>query len=216
MHRYFVMMVRLVLLCLLASMVTGPFTLSPVSESWAESRPVVFAAFEYGFTGPDRIPAGLTTVQLVNKGKDLHHIQLVRLLEGKKADDFIAALKADPSRFPTWIAFVGGPNAVIPGGESVATMQLAAGEYLLICLIPDQKGLPHVAKGMAKPVAVTAGTISPVEEPAADLTITQADFRFGLSMPISAGTRTRSATRPSDKQSASRRPWRCSRSSASR
>ncbi len=187
---HFVMSVRLIMFCLLTSAVTCPLTLSQVSELRAETRPVVFAAFEYGFTGPDRIPAGLTTVQLVNKGMDLHHIQLVRLLEGKKADDFFAALKADPSRFPAWIAFVGGPNAVIPGGESVATMQLAAGEYLLICLIPDQKGLPHVAKGMAKPVVVTGGTFSPVEEPAADLTITQADFRFGLSTPISAGTRT--------------------------
>lgn len=131
----------------------------------------------------------MTTIQIVNKGQDLHHMQLVRLLQGKTAADFFAALEADPSRFPTWIAFVGGPNAVIPGGEAAATMPLAPGDYLLLCLIPDQKGVPHVAKGMAKPVVVTATTLAPAEEPTADLTITETDFRFALSKPISAGRR---------------------------
>lgn len=162
----------------------------PAGETWAEQRSVVFEAHEYGFTGPDRLAGGVTTVQILNKGADLHHIQLVRLLEGKTAEDFVAALKADQSRFPSWIAFVGGPNAVMPGGESAATMRLAAGDHLLLCLIPDQNGVPHFAKGMVKPVTVTQGPTTTAEEPAADVTITEADFRFGLSTPISAGTRT--------------------------
>jgi hypothetical protein len=41
---------------------------------------VVFVAHDYGFMGPDRLPAGLTTVRIVNEGQDLHHIQFLKLL----------------------------------------------------------------------------------------------------------------------------------------
>lgn len=69
-----------------------------VAGSRADGAPVVFEATDYGFTGPDRIPSGVTTLQVVNKGQDLHHIQLLRLVQGKSAADFRAALKAAPGR----------------------------------------------------------------------------------------------------------------------
>src|SRR5512143_854543 len=59
---------------------------------------VVFLAHDYGFAGPDRIPAGVTTMQVINKGQDPHHIQLVKLVQGKTADDFRAAITAEPAR----------------------------------------------------------------------------------------------------------------------
>ena len=34
---------------------------------------VSFTAIDYGFNGPDSIPAGMTTISLVNEGEDLHH-----------------------------------------------------------------------------------------------------------------------------------------------
>ncbi|MCS6287899.1 MAG: hypothetical protein H8K10_02850 [Nitrospira sp.] len=158
--------------------------------SRADGAPVVFVANDYGFTGPDRIPSGVTTLQIVNKGQDLHHIQLLRLLQGKTAEDFRAALKAEPGRLPQWIAFVGGPNAVSPGGEARATMSLGEGEYLLICLIPNKEGVPHMALGMQKPLSVKGVHSTLVSEPKAGLTITQADFGFALSQPVTAGPHT--------------------------
>lgn len=158
--------------------------------SLAAGAPVVFVANDYGFTGPDRIPSGVTTMQIVNKGQDLHHIQLLQLLQGKTAADFRAALKAEPGRLPKWIAFVGGPNAVPPGSEAVATMSLGEGEYLLICLIPNKEGVPHMALGMQKPLSVQGVNSTLVSEPNAGLTITQADFGFALSQPVTAGPHT--------------------------
>jgi len=35
---------------------------------WADEAPVVFTAHDYGFNGPDRLPTGLTTMQIVNQG----------------------------------------------------------------------------------------------------------------------------------------------------
>jgi uncharacterized cupredoxin-like copper-binding protein len=160
------------------------------AASRTDASTVVFLAHDYGFAGPDRIPAGVITMQVVNKGQDPHHIQLLKLLQGKTADDFRAAITAEPARLPHWIQFVGGPNAVLPGSESVATMNLAEGEYLLICLIPNKEGVPHMALGMQKPLSVKGGKPTLVSEPKAGLTITLVDFRLMLSQPITAGSHT--------------------------
>lgn len=45
---------------------------------------VVFVAHDYSFSGPDRLTAGLTTVRIVNEGRDLHHIQFLKLLQGNR------------------------------------------------------------------------------------------------------------------------------------
>lgn len=165
---------------------------SPVAAAGPSSgeSAVIFVANDYGFAGPDRIPAGVTTMQVINKGQDPHHIQLLKLPQGKTAKDFHAAMAADPSRMPAWVKFFGGPNAVIPGRESVATMNLTEGDYLLICLIPNRQGVPHVALGMHKPLSVTGAKATLVSEPKAGLTIATADFRFAQSEPITAGLHT--------------------------
>lgn len=167
-----------------------------VSSAWSADgpamtgAPVVFEAYDYGFRGPDRIPAGMATMEVVNRGRDLHHLQLVELVEGKTAEDFLVALRNASPGFPAWVKFVGGPNAVAPGGQATATMRLSAGNYVLLCLIPDQKGAPHVALGMVKPLTVTPMSGTVASEPASDVTITQRDFDFVFSTPIKAGRRT--------------------------
>jgi hypothetical protein len=85
---------------------------------------------------------------------------------------------------------MGGPNAVIPGGQSTATMNLVEGDYLLICVIPDKKGVPHVALGMQKALFVKGGKPIMVSEPKAGATITLNDFRFTMSRPMKAGVQT--------------------------
>jgi len=160
------------------------------SAAWADGSPVVFTAHDYGFNGPERIPAGVTTMQIVNRGQDLHQIQILKILHGKTAADFRAAMTAEPGRLPNWVKFVGGPNAIMPGAEAKATMPLSEGDYLLICLIPNPQGTPHVALGMQRPLSVRGPKPVTVSLPKADVTITQEDFRFGLSRPITAGTHT--------------------------
>src|SRR5439155_21864912 len=55
---------------------------------------VTITATDYAFGAPDTIPAGLTTLRLVNQGKELHHASLVRLGDGKTIADFQAGLQA--------------------------------------------------------------------------------------------------------------------------
>ena len=151
---------------------------------------VVFVAHDYGFSGPERIPGGLTTVRIVNEGRDLHHIQFLKLLQGKSAADFRAAIAADPSRLPSWVQYAGGPNAHLPGSQASATVNLTEGDYVLMCWIPDKNGVPHVALGMQKALFVRGGKPTKVSGAKAPITITQIDYQFILSKRIESGLHT--------------------------
>ncbi|HET9607152.1 MAG TPA: hypothetical protein VFO87_08870 [Nitrospira sp.] len=151
---------------------------------------VVFVAHDYGFSGPERISGGLTTVRIVNEGRDLHHIQFLKLLQGKSAADFRAAIAADPSRLPKWVQYAGGPNAHLPGSQASATVNLTEGDYVLMCWIPDKNGVPHVALGMQKALFVRGGKPTKVARAKASITITQIDYQFILSKRIEAGVHT--------------------------
>jgi uncharacterized cupredoxin-like copper-binding protein len=149
------------------------------------AEPVLFTAFDYGYSGPESVPAGVTTVEIVNQGQELHHAQLIRLARGKTAVEFQQALKTDP-RVPDWALLIGGPNAVIPGERARAIVNLEAGNYLVVCWIPDKDKTPHVALGMAKPFKVR-GKAQVSELPSADLRIDEVDFAFSAPASIPSG-----------------------------
>lgn len=157
---------------------------------------VTFEAVDYGFKGPDSIPAGLTSVHIVNKGMDFHHVQLVRLTDGKTAEDFTTAVKTTPfdplgpAAAPAWVRFIGGPNGAISGESATAVMNLEPGAYLLLCFIPDSKGVAHVALGMTKALKVTGAADSKAPEPTPAFNITAMDFSLTLDKPITAGIQT--------------------------
>lgn len=159
----------------------------------AGGRVVMVTARDYTFDAPDTVPAGLTTVRLVNRGPELHHVQLLRLDEGRTMADLFAALEAGGPP-PRWAHDVGGPNAPVPGGESEAAVQLAPGRYVIACFIPSPApdNRPHVAKGMARELIVAPARGASAAAPAARRggagpVLTLSDYRFALSRPLAAG-----------------------------
>lgn len=150
---------------------------------------VTFIAHDHAFDGPTSMSAGSVTVRLVNQGHEPHHAQLIKLTQGKTAQDFIASITAEPSATPEWARYAGGPNAVM-GDETVeATLDVEAGDYVLICQVPDRQGIPHVAQGMVKPIRVMDNQRrrrGPRIEPA-DSVIRTLDFRFNVQQPLRAG-----------------------------
>jgi hypothetical protein len=144
-------------------------------------------ASDYKFDAPDQIPAGLVTVQLVNRGPSPHHVQLLRLGEGKTAADLQAAVQK--GQLPRWAMPAGGPNPPEVGGTSEVRMPLEAGEYVMVCFIPDTAGVPHMAHGMVRPLRVTpaSGAAASTADTTADLEMTLVDYDFKLSGPISPG-----------------------------
>ena len=150
---------------------------------------VTITASDFTFEAPREVPAGLTTFKLVNQGKELHHVQLVRLGEGKTVDDFMAALKAGGGP-PAWATMAGGPNPPDRAGKSTTTLPLEAGNYAMVCFIPSPDGIPHVAKGMYRPLTVTPGDHPGAPEPSADAVIKLVDYGFELDRPLTAGHHT--------------------------
>lgn len=181
------------LMIVFAAMLSGPAWAGDrqnVEELGSSHGTVVFVAHDYGFRGPNRIPAGLTTVRIVNEGRELHHIQFLRLLQGKSAADFRAAIAADPSRLPGWVQYAGGPNAHLPASGASATVNLTEGDYVLICWIPDKNGVPHVALGMQKALFVRGGRPLTISRPTPSTVITQIDYQFVLSKRVESGLQT--------------------------
>ena len=143
-------------------------------------------ASEYAFQMPDTMTAGPTTFTLANTGTELHHLQIIRLEEGKTAADLAALQPGTPA---PWMVLVGGPNPAPGGREIVATVDLAPGNYVAICFIPspppgDLK--PHFMKGMIRPFTVVPATDTRAM-PEAHFTITLKDYDYGFSAPIPAG-----------------------------
>jgi hypothetical protein len=158
----------------------------------AAPRVVTITARDYAFESPDTVAAGVTALRLLNRGTELHHIALFRLDGGHTMADFYAALKAGGPP-PSWVYAVGGPNSPVPGGESVAALDLKPGHYAVTCFIPSKDGMPHVMKGMSKELVVAAPTraaVTPVRVAAPANTITLSDYHFAIAHPITAGTHT--------------------------
>lgn len=184
--------VAIILLVVLAACGSDPTaTPMPTATPVPQINQVSFTAVDYGFNGPDTIPAGMTGITMVNEGQELHHQQLVKLAEGMTADDLLAELlsgEAGPT--PPGIVLTGGVSILSPGISGSITVNLAPGNYLMLCFIPNAEGNPHVALGMVKPLTVTEATGPLAAEPASDLNLDLVDFGFNLSAPISAGPQT--------------------------
>ena len=164
---------------------------APDTAATASAAPsaVTVVTTDFSFDAPAELPAGLTTFRLVNRGPQIHHVQLVKLGEGKTMDDFMAALKAGGPP-PKWISMEGGPNPAELGDTAITTVTLEPGNYAMICFVPGPDGIPHVAKGMARPLTVTAGAGATAAEPEADVVMKLVDYDFELSKPIPAGQHT--------------------------
>ena len=163
-----------------------------VSALSQEAPPTVnvveVAGMDYAFEAPEEIDAGWTTFHFTNRGPEAHHLTLMRLEDGHTVADVVAAFR-DQKPLTGIATAVGGPNAPMPGADANATVNLTPGEYALVCVIPSPDGIPHMFKGMVKPIRVREG-VSPGAEPAADLEITLRDYAFETSGEVTAGTRT--------------------------
>ena len=155
------------------------------------ATPPVFTitAKDFSYDAPDTVTGGMVTIKLVNQGPDLHHVQLVRLTDGKTAADFEAGLKASKpgSPPPPWAHDVAGPNTPVPGGEQSITEMLEPGNYAIVCFIPDAKGVPHFMKGMIRPLTVVAPTTASAPAPAADINVKMMDYAWEITPEITAG-----------------------------
>lgn len=157
----------------------------------AASPVLEIVAMDYAFRAPDTVPAGVTTLRLVNRGTQLHHVQLNRLEDGKTVQDMLRDWK--PGRpNPRYMTGDGGPTAALGGQTLEGTVLLKPGRYAIICWVPAPDGQLHMHKGMFGQIEVTgdaaAASATPVL-PRADVTITMMDYGY-LLPDVKRGRRT--------------------------
>ena len=98
--------------------------------------------------------AGKQIWSVTNKGQQLHEINLMKLSTGKTIDDVMAWVM-QPAGPPPFMN-VGGFQGINPGATGWMELDLAAGEYIAICHIPDPAtGKAHEQLGMVLPFTVT-------------------------------------------------------------
>jgi hypothetical protein len=108
---------------------------------------------DYKFTLSKALAPGAHTFSVRTDAQQPHEIELIKLAPGKTADDFKKFLEK-PEGPPPGSA-IGGVAPILPGFTNYFSADLTAGDYLLICFIPDAKdGKPHFAHGMIQTVKV--------------------------------------------------------------
>lgn len=167
-------------------------TASAPATAAAAPNVINITASEYKFDAPAEVPAGMTTFTLTNNGKEIHHATLIKLDSGKTMGDLMAGMKAMKPGTPPpgWVIPAGGANAAAPGNSTSLTMNLAAGNYVLACFVPDAKGVPHIMHGMVKALMVTPNAAANTTPPASDVTLTLSNYKFDFSSPLTAGQHT--------------------------
>jgi hypothetical protein len=109
--------------------------------------------FDYNFGGPDSIPAGPDTLLVVNRGPHEHHLAIARLRPNMGLGDALHEFAVDGA--PSATDILGGAAGLAPGQANLVPLNLTAGRYVLLCLVPDPAtGREHVALGMIRDIRV--------------------------------------------------------------
>jgi plastocyanin len=145
---------------------------------------LVVTSYEYSFQAPDSLPAGVTTVRFVNRGKQSHQLVIARLDDTSSLARVMKSI-TDDKVHTSGITWVGGVESAIPGETATATLRLSAGRYVLVCGLGEPA---HMSLGMIRPMVITRGAHANVEQlPAASTTIELSDYHIGLSRPLHSG-----------------------------
>jgi hypothetical protein len=130
----------------------APNEATPAPEPAAD---ITITEKDYDFDVTGNLTAGAHTIRVENAGPQLHEVAMSQLAPGKTLADFQAwaqgGMKGEPPAKP-----VGGVTGPDVGGHQTFTANLAAGTYVLMCLVPDNKdGKPHLMHGMIKEITIS-------------------------------------------------------------
>lgn len=144
-------------------------------------------ARDFGFVSEHAtVAAGSVPVAFTNEGHEPHQLQIGRLREPMTPEEFIALFEGEGDRASVdAVTWVGGVNVVEPGDTGSATVDLAEGDYLMVCYVPDDSGTSHVMHGMVAALHVGASATDATAAAAADQvgpaeTVVLRDFQIAV------------------------------------
>lgn len=177
-------MKHLVTRILSALLLVGAMTTAALAHQTTQQAS--YAIRGMAFEGPDALPAGMTTLTVMNEAERDDMYALVSLDDGRTLDEFFSTMGAifmgELLVIPRWIHFHGGSPIGIEDSRSY-TIFLSPGTYYLLSIGADDEG-PYAARGMVKPIVVSA------PEPASNATITLDEYKFVIDGTLTAGMQT--------------------------
>lgn len=143
-----------------------------------------------GWDAPASTPAGWTRITLSNESDGLRQAAFLRLEDDKTMDDVFAAIEAGMEEPAEWMVPFGGVSGVSPGESTTVSVNLDAGQYIVVDPVPTADGVPGMAKGYFMPLVVEESDVA-TSAPAADLTVNLVDYAFEVDYDaFSAGSHT--------------------------
>ena len=134
-------------------------------------------ASEYEFAVEGELEAGTVSIAVDNVGDEFHEVAVGRLLDGHTVDDVRAALETADEDTDDPLEGIVEENGVLGGVQAPGTAytitggDVVAGDYVLVCFIPNSEGIPHHSLGMVTGITVGEGDVSDVPEPDVTYTI---------------------------------------------
>ncbi|MGD8361247.1 MAG: hypothetical protein PVJ04_07425 [Gemmatimonadota bacterium] len=111
---------------------------------------------DYSFGLSKLITPGEHTIRVVNDANQAHEVVVVKLAEGKTAQDFVqwvGTVPREKGNEPGEI--LGGVTGISKGEFNIFTMDFEPGRYALLCFVPDAgDGMPHFMHGMVQEFTV--------------------------------------------------------------
>jgi hypothetical protein len=119
-----------------ACAVTAVAALAACGSSSTKPSKLSLSISEQGKTASFKVPksakGGLVDLTFANNGKAPHGVQFIQVTGNHTAADVLKAIGSNSNKTPSWIRGNGGTPAVAGGKTGTATLNLAAGNYVLI------------------------------------------------------------------------------------
>lgn len=161
-------------------------------EASGRGNELVVIATDSAFAAPSQVDAGLVHIRLVNRGREPHHVLVMKVNRLARLAEIEEMLRSNDFS-PSWIESLGGPESVISGATSSASMVLEPGRYVIACVVASPA--THRRRYMDGMIAELA-VVSPGRSwlrtplPRAEITLRLSEWNFELSTPIRPGRRT--------------------------
>jgi len=164
----------------LAVLLAGALGAAPApGPGQAPARRLALTITDSALEGARSLPAGLTEIQVTNRGRALHVVQMFAVPEAHTADEVRTALGR--GQVPRWLVPAVGIGPVEAGHAASLTMILQPGQYVLLDDFPGADRRPFFTHGVMHEVTVTGRTVEDVANLPArtGLLVTPRGFRFG-------------------------------------
>lgn len=111
---------------------------------------------DYAFQLSAPLTAGRRVIRVENGGRESHEVSVIRLSPGRTIADLSAWLANPGATSVEEVAnVVGGVSSLAAGAEAFFEVELAPGDYVLLCLVTAADGRSHVEHGMIHQLTVT-------------------------------------------------------------